>query len=140
MKQTEKLQALVDVKKAYATYAGLPIPSKGEIILSAEVTGVDEKAYIIPTGNQVLLVSSVGCTRSGGSGTATVTLSLYDGTSSLPVGDAISATGTTAPFKFDLIGTPLYIDSGCYLELTATAGFTSGEEVTMMAAVQYVSQ
>jgi len=126
---------LARILESSRTYAGgtLPIPETGAILPVPVPGGSD--ASIQPSGTEMWSVKAIFAIASGGS--ATCTISLYDGSSVVPFNSGISvATSGTIIDLNETISWPLILSNKLYLQFQETGGANA---VTFFVAYYKVS-
>ena len=125
---------LARILQSSRTYAGgtLPIPETGAITQVA-VTGGDT-GLLRPTGTELWVIKSIFGVANVGA--ATCNISLYDGTSAVPirVGVSVATSGTIIDLN-ETVSWPLHLSNSLYLNFTETGG----NDVTFFVAYFKVS-
>ena len=130
-----------DFKKAQSTLNGSPIPGQGSIETGSPVSGTEaaQAVDIIPSAGEVWMVQTMAVKRGGGSGSATIQAFLTDGTTDLPISDALALSDDNMTvLKFIAPMTHAMTDESSYIKFKGTAGFSTGEVVTPYLAIQKV--
>ena len=144
---TSNLQALhevariADIKRIQSSLNGAPIPGQGAIETGSPVTGTEagQAVTIEPSAGEVWIVQTMSVKRGGGSGSATIQAFLTDGTTDMPISDALALSDDNMTvLKFIAPMSHAITDESSYIKLKGTAGFSTGEVVTPYLAIQKV--
>jgi len=111
---------LARILESSRTYAhGLPIPETGAVTQVAVAGGAD--GDLQPTGTELWVIKSIYAIAVGGA--ATCNISLYDGSSSVPirVGVSVATSGTIIDLN-ETVSWPLHLSNTLYLNFAETGG------------------
>ena len=111
---------LARILESSRTYAhGLPIPETGAVTQVAVAGGADSDLQ--PTGSELWVIKSIFAIATGGE--ATCNVSLYDGSSSVPIRVGISVSTSGGPIDLnETVSWPLHVSNSLYLNFAETGG------------------
>ncbi len=111
------ISKILDASRTYPH--GFPIPETGAVTQVAVAGGAD--GDLQPTGTELWVIKSIFGVANVGA--ATCNISLYDGTSSVPirVGVSVATSGTIIDLN-ETVSWPLHLSNSLYLNFAETGG------------------